>query len=286
MPESKSLQERAHIWRDEFMLVVSLIVFVGIVYALDRALQPVFTPTTLLLTGIFLAIVPAAIWLIFFYNQDRLEPEPKHFVLGVFLLGALLAAAIGVPLVENVYRVAHWLYTDTITTILGGILVVGFTQEFLKYAAVRYSIYHSEEFDEPTDGVIYATAAGLGYATVLNIQFVVSNGGVDLGNGVIRIAVVALAQAAFSSITGYFLGRAKFESEQLWWMPLGITLAAMANGLFTWLRGRVVQTSLTITGAAVQPWLGLALAAIVALAVTGVVLWLVRRGIRSAQAVK
>ena len=102
MPESKPLSERAHIWRDEFLLIVSLIVFVGIVYALDNALQPAFTPSTLLLTGVFLALVPSVIWLMFFYVQDRLEPEPKHFVLGVFAIGALLAAAIGVPLVENV----------------------------------------------------------------------------------------------------------------------------------------------------------------------------------------
>jgi protease PrsW len=286
MPESKPLHERAHIWRDEFLLILSLIVFVGLVYALDRAIKPVFTTSTLLLTGIFLALVPAAIWLVFFYNQDRLEPEPKQYILGVFGLGALLAAALGVPLVENVYRVSHWLYADTVTTILGGILVVGFVQEFLKYAAVRYSIYHSEEFDEPTDGVIYATAAGLGYATVLNIQFVISNGGVDLGTGVIRMAVVALAQASFSGITGYFLGRAKFESEPIWWMPLGITLAAVANGLFNWLRGRVVQGNVSLTGGDVNPWLGLVFAAVVALLVTGVVLWLVRRGISSTQAVK
>src|SRR6266508_228077 len=286
MPESKPLHERAHIWRDEFLLILSLVVFVGLVYALDGAIKPVFTTSTLLLTGIFLALVPAAIWLVFFYNQDRLEPEPKQYILGVFGLGALLAAALGVPLVENVYRVSHWLYADTVTTILGGILVVGFVQEFLKYASVRYSIYHSEEFDEPTDGVIYATAAGLGYATVLNIQFVISNGGVDLGTGVIRMAVVALAQAAFSGITGYFLGRAKFESEPIWWMPLGITLAAVANGLFNWLRGRVVQGNVSLTGGGVNPWLGLVFAAVVALLVTGVVLWLVRRGISSTQAVK
>ncbi|MBI5840517.1 MAG: PrsW family intramembrane metalloprotease [Chloroflexi bacterium] len=286
MPESKPLRERAHIWRDEFLLIASLIVFVGIVYALDNALQPAFTPSTLLLTGVFLALVPSVIWLMFFYVQDRLEPEPKHFVLGVFAIGALLAAAIGMPLVENVYRVSHWLYADTVTTILGGILVVGFVQEFLKYAAVRYSIYHSEEFDEPTDGVIYATAAGLGYAAVLNIQFVVSNGGVDLGAGVIRMAVVALAQASFSGITGYFLGRAKFESEKIWWMPLGITLAAVANGLFNWLRGRVVQTGVSLSGGSVNSWLGLALAAVMALAITGIILGLVRRSIRSAQAAK
>ena len=284
MINSKALHERKHVWRDEFLLIISLIVFVGVVYALDGAIKPVFTTSTLLLTGVFLALVPAAIWLTFFYLQDRLEPEPKGFVLAVFVLGALLAAAIGVPLIENIFRVSHWIYADTATTILGGILVVGFTQEFLKYAAVRFSIYHSEEFDEPTDGVIYAMAAGLGYATVLNIQFVVSNGGVDLGSGVIHIAVVALAQAAFSGITGYFLGRAKFESEPIWWMPLGISLAAIFNGLFNWLRGRVVQTGVSLGGSTSNAWLGFVLAAVIAFATTGLVLWLVHRNTQSMQA--
>ena len=286
MTESKAVHERKHVWRNEFLLIISLIVFVGVVYVLDGALKPVFTTSTLILTGVFLALVPSAIWLVFFYTQDRLEPEPKGYVLGVFALGALFAAAIGVPLVENVFRVSHWIYTNTLATILGGILVVGFTQEFLKYAAVRYSVYHSNEFDEATDGVIYATAAGLGYATVLNIQFVLSNGGVDLGTGVIRMAVVALAQASFSGITGYFLGRAKFESEQIWWMPLGITLAAIFNGLFNWLRGLVSQTNVSLSGASANPWIGLALAAIVAFATTGAVLWLVRRNLNSVQAGK
>lgn len=286
MIESKPIHERKHVWRDEFLLIVGLCVFVGIVYALDNALTPVFTPATLVLTGVFLALVPAVIWLIFFYMQDSAEPEPKGFVMGVFLLGGLLAAAIGIPVVENLFRVSHWIYSGTLTTILGGILVVGFTQEFLKYAAVRYSIYHSDEFDEPTDGVIYATAAGLGYATVLNINFVVSNGGVDLGSGIIRMAVVALAQAAFSGITGYFLGRAKFESEQIWWMPLGITLAATFNGVFNWLLGIVNQPTITLSGSTNNTWMGLALAAVVALATTGVILMLVRRSVRALQAGK
>lgn len=283
MNETKPIHERKHVWRDEFLLVIGLSVFVGMVYVLDNALHPVFTPTTLLLTGVFLALVPAFIWLIFFYMQDSAEPEPKGFVIGVFILGGLLAAAIGIPVVENLFRVSHWIYTNTAATILGGILVVGFTQEFLKYAAVRYSIYHSDEYDEPTDGVVYATAAGLGYATMLNINFVVSNGGVDLGVGIIRMAVVALAHAAFSGITGYFLGRAKFESEQIWWMPLGITLAATFNGLFNWVQGIVTKPNITLSGSTNNHWLGLALAAVVAMVTTGAVLVLVRRNIKSLQ---
>ena len=282
--QQTALHARSHVWRDEFLLIIGLIVFVGIVYALDSVFHTALTGSNLLTAGVIIALVPAFIWLAFFYLQDRLEPEPKQFVLGMFVLGAILAAAIGIPLVEKVFRVSHWLYADTATTLIGGILVVGFTQEFIKYAAVRYTMYHSDEFDEVTDGVVYATAAGLGYATMLNIQFVVSNGGVDLGAGVIRMAIVALAQASFAGITGYFLGRAKFESEPIWWMPLGISLAAVMNGLFNWLRGRVVQSGLSLSGSSVNPWLGLVFAAVVAFVTMGILVMLMRRTLRSAQA--
>lgn len=279
-------RERRGAWRSNLGLILALVVFVGLVYVLDAFLQPVFTPSTLLITGVLLAIVPALIWLAVFYQQDRLEPEPKGYILGVFVLGALLAGAVGMPLVDNFFRVSDWLYTDALTTILGGILVVGFTQEFLKYAAVRYSMYNSAEFDEATDGMIYAMAAGLGYATVLNVLFVIQNGGVDLGAGVLHMAVVALAQASFAGITGYFLGRAKFENEPLWWMPLGITLAAVANGLFNWARGELTRGSLSLSGGASNPWFGLILAAVVAFVCLGAVTWLIHRNVHSALAAK
>ena len=279
-------RERPHTWRNSILLVVVLVVFVGVVYALDKLLHPALTGSTLILAGVLLALVPAFIWLVFFYLQDRLEPEPKGYILAVFLLGALLASAVGIPLVDNFFHVSNWIYADTATTILGSILVVGFIQEFLKYAAVRYSVFPSAEFDEATDGVIYATAAGLGYATVLNIQFVIANGGVALGSSVIRMVVVALAQASFAGITGYFLGRSRFEKKGWWWMPAGLFLAAVGNGLFNWLRGRIVQGGISLSGSSANPWMGLILAAVVALVTLGVTLWLIRRNIRTALAEK
>jgi hypothetical protein len=45
-----------------------------------------------------LALVPAALWLIFFYQQDRLEPEPVGNVVRMFVIGLALAGAIGIPL--------------------------------------------------------------------------------------------------------------------------------------------------------------------------------------------
>ncbi len=258
-------------------LALAMLAFVAIVWGLDRAVKPQFTPASLMLTGVALSLVPALLWLGFFYQQDRHEPEPKGMVLRVFLLGALLAAALDRPLLGGLFRTADWLRASPWTQLLGSILVVGFVREFLKYAAVRYSVYNSTEYDERTDGVIYATAAGLGYATALNIAFVAESGGINLGAGVIRIVVNALAQASFAGVTGYFLGRAKFESEPLWWMPAGLTLAAALNGLFFFTRDQVTRGSVSLSGGAVQPWYGLALAALLALATTGAIAWLVRR---------
>ena len=42
----------------------------------------------LVLAGIVVAIVPALLWLSAFYRQDRIEPEQRQFVVGVFILGA------------------------------------------------------------------------------------------------------------------------------------------------------------------------------------------------------
>jgi len=63
---------------------------VGLVAGIARA-APTLKGTSLIVAGILMALIPALIWLVFFYQQDRLEPEPKGYVLGVFILGAILA---------------------------------------------------------------------------------------------------------------------------------------------------------------------------------------------------
>ena len=141
----------------------------------------------------------------FFYRRDRLEPEPKGMVIGVFVLGGLVAAAVGIPLIEDWFDVGSWLNLSLLTQIAGNILVIGFVQMTLIYLAVRLSVYQSLEFDEWTDGILYGTAAGLGFATVLNINFIVSSGGADLGLGTIRVSATALVRQPRR--TGWLLPR-------------------------------------------------------------------------------
>ncbi len=267
---------RGH-WTASLALILGLAVFVVVameVFSVEpfRSLQG----TGLAVAGGVLALVPALLWLAFFYYQDRLEPEPKGNLALVFV-GALLIASVGQSIIRDLFTVQDWLGESPLVEILGGILVVGFTQEFLKYAVVRYTVYPTPEFDERVDGLIYGTAAGLGYATWLNVDYVLSHGGVALSIAVVTVAVTALAQASFSGIMGYFLGRAKFERGDVLWLPAGLILAAVCNGLFAYGRTRVIGGALTSAGRALNPVYALGLAVVFSIVVVAVLLALVRR---------
>ncbi len=151
-------------WRTHILQILSLLAYVVVVEVLAAAISPNLGSDALLIVGILLAVIPAVIWMGLFYSQDRKEPEPRVFVLAVAVLGALLAGAVGQPLLTLFFRVPAWIGRDALTQVLGSILVVGFTQAFLKYAAIRFSIFYSREFDHRIDGVIYGSAVGLGYA--------------------------------------------------------------------------------------------------------------------------
>lgn len=275
--EAHSYRDRKSMWWASLVGVALTALFVAVVALLARSSQPSLEGTALVVVSVVLALIPAAIWIVVFYLQDSREPEPKQTVLAVFVLSALLARAVGIPLVDDVFHVGTWLTSGPVYHILGAILVIGFVEQFLIYAAVRYSVYPTPEFDERVDGIIYGTAAGLGYASMVNVQYVLGSGGLDLTSGVIRVAVTALALASFGGIGGYFLGRCKFDYEPIWWMPAGLALAAAVNGLFMYLLGEVSTTGIGFQGGGYNPWSGLILGTVVAAVTFAALFYLIRR---------
>lgn len=265
--------------------IALLVGFVVVLYLVDALLQPRLDGDALTLGGLILAIIPAIVWLAFFYRQDRLEPEPRTMVIGVFVLGLLVATAVAIPIVDRVFDVGAWLFTSPLVHLAGGILVVGIVQEGLKYLTLRLSVYGSREFDERTDGIIYGTAVGLGFATALNVAFVVESGGVDLGTGAIRIVLTSLAHASFGGVIGYFMGRQKFEPRPIWWMAAGVAIAASLNGVFFYLRSTVARGMIESPVDAISPWVGLVLAAVLAGSITLALSTLTRRELARATAV-
>ena len=268
---------RAHkiIWKSGGFQIISLVVFVLIVQLIVSLTKAEPASNLLIFWGIIFSLIPAFVWLSFFYQRDRLEPEPKHYVLGVFLLGAFLAYAIGIPLVRQVFKVQNWLYLTNWGYIFGSILIVGVIHQFLIYAAIRYTVYATREFDEWIDGVIYATAAGLGFATVLNIYRVIDMGGAKLVISAIFCVVTSLAYASFASIIGFSLAKVKFrEDYSEWRLMAGIFAAAILNGIFFWVQRAVVIRSMDY-----NPWTSLIAGIFIVLIVYGLVDMLIRRSV-------
>jgi RsiW-degrading membrane proteinase PrsW (M82 family) len=247
-------------WRASLIQIAGMGIFSAVVALIANQFQGQLSQPLLIGLGVFIAIVPSLLWIVFFYQQDHLEPEPKTRVAAVFLVAFALADIVGRRIVYEWFDIASWASFDTTTSLLASILILGFTYQALIYTAVRLVVYASDEFDERMDGIVYGTVAGLGLAALLNLRYILVNGGVALGPGVISTATTALAQASFGGLLGYFMAEAKFEHRPAWWIPLAMTVSAVLNGLLSWLIGEV-----SAQGLGVNPWRSLLMGLLVAL---------------------
>ena len=161
-------------------------------------------------TALLLVVVPAALWLTYIYRQDRVEPEPPGMVLGVFVLGGLLGWAVVLPLAESTFDISQWRYDTPGASWVAALAVLGLLAQLAAYAAVRFTVYLTDEFDEPLDGVVYATAACLGVGTATSLSFVLESDGVLPLAGAALIASTALVHVAAAMPLGLGLSRKRF----------------------------------------------------------------------------
>jgi RsiW-degrading membrane proteinase PrsW (M82 family) len=176
-----------------------------------------------------LAVAPAAFWLWYFYNKDRYEPEPLSWILFVYLLG--IAVTIPVAMIEGVMG-------EFLPGFLIVVMVAPIVEEAGKYLVVRKTVYESGEFDEPVDGIIYAAAAGLGFATLENVIYVFSAFETSLvlalQTGLIRAVISVPGHVLFSAMWGYSLGKARFlpAEKRPVVIAAGLILAMASHALF------------------------------------------------------
>jgi len=262
----------------KFLLIAGLVGFVLIAWLVElvAGLHEAVNLGPLLAAA--MAGIPAVFWLGFFYLMDRHEPEPKQLVVGVCVLGALIAAPLAdfmqSQAVPPVALAVQGLSPFSLDRVLHAVLIAGLAQEMCKYAVVRYTIYMSREFDEPMDGIVYMMACGTGFAVWVNYHRLSDqNHEVYLSIGAAQAVVTTLAHASFAGLLGYVLGRAKFSRRSApvrgVLLMLGLLGAAALNGQFTIVKDWVLQR-----GLAQHPWYGVGYAAISAAALFGVI-WLV-----------
>jgi len=185
---------------------------------------------------LILGFAPGVFWLWYFYHRDKIEPEPQHLVIRTFFMGLLMAipAAIAEIVLTAIAsllfaRTEKWISPQTIG-LFTLVVIAPVVEEYFKYLAARTSVFRHAEFDEPMDGIVYAAAAALGFASIENVGYLFS---AQRENGWVAFEIVFVARALlsvpghvlFSSIWGAALGRAKFIQDQ------GATRRLLFSGL-------------------------------------------------------
>ncbi|MCC7447287.1 MAG: PrsW family intramembrane metalloprotease [Anaerolineae bacterium] len=238
--EKKEVYPYRRVWRSALIEAGVMLALTVAAVLIERFARPQLGDTQRHIAALAFALAPFVLWYVFSYVAERQSPQPRTRLFTVAILGALVANAIGVPLIERVFTVDDWLSTAPGgSRILGYALTAGIVQEFLKYAVVRYSVWPNA-FRIRSDGIAYALAASVGYATVLNVNFAL-NSTASLSMGALRITELALSQMAISTIMGFFLAELKITYRPaIFWLPGSLLLAALLTGFAVTFRGGLV----------------------------------------------
>ncbi len=148
----------------------------------------------------------------------------------VFLYGIIIS--LPVLLLE-----APFIFSELLLAIVAAPII----EEVFKFFTVRYSVYKNREFNEPLDGIIYAAAAALGFASIENTFYLFS----FLNEGVIALTAFFIVRALlsvpghalFSSMWGYALGIAKYlpENRKGHIVLTGVVTAIFFHALYNFL---------------------------------------------------
>jgi protease PrsW len=177
-----------------------------------------------------LAFTPGLFWLWIAYRWDKYQPEPRWLVIRTFLLG--MAVVIPVALIETLMGFAGPGDANASLSSMAyeAFIIAGVTEELAKFLVVYFSIYKNPHFDESTDGIVYASAAALGFASLENLFYMISFGWEVIA---LRAFISTLGHLLFSVIWGYPLALRKIKRQGASaLMVLGLVGAMLAHGFY------------------------------------------------------
>ena len=167
-----------------------------------------------------IAFAPGLFWLWFFVRGRTYRPKPRRLLVYAFVLGMLFTAPAAALEAALLWGTDIRVGASLAAAAAAMLFVVGPVEELSKFMAVRLGPYRSLYFEEPRDGLVYAVAASLGFASVENLVYILSFGPeVMVG----RAPFSTLAHVIFGSFwgvgTGHQGARGKTGARTVagWW---------------------------------------------------------------------
>ncbi|GAA0967735.1 hypothetical protein GCM10009555_012010 [Acrocarpospora macrocephala] len=218
-----------------------------------------------------LAIAPVPLLLAGVLALDRMEPEPRSNLIFAFAWGAGVAVLIAGILnslnliyVEN--RLGDAVTARNYVATIGAPVVEETMKGLVLLGLLRF---RRQELDGPTDGIIYASMVGLGFAMSENVSYYLAaladNGPEGLAATVVLRGVLSpFAHPLFTSMIGIAVAYAALHKGAGWVVLLGWLGAMVLHGLWNGL-------------ASFGGFQGLAVAYLLLMALLVVELWVIVR---------
>src|SRR5215204_333805 len=170
------------------------------------------------LAGLFAAALPVPVYVTLILWLDRYEPEPPWMLAAAFFWGALVAAFFAIVINSLGVAVVHAFSNEATADSYGMIVSAPVVEETAK-ALVLFALFFwkRDEFDNVTDGVVYAAMVGLGFAMTENVKYY---GEAVAGNNALGVFIVRgifspFAHPLFTGMTGVGLGLAAQTGRRL-----------------------------------------------------------------------
>lgn len=174
------------------------------------------------------AAAPGIALLSYIYLKDRYEAEPIAMVSRLFVFGMLSVF----PVIVLQRGMSMWLGTEPFVF---SFVTTASIEEAAKWTVIAVSVFRHAEFDEPYDGIVYATAASLGFATMENLLYALSEP-FSWTTLLIRALLPVSGHALFGIIMGYYFGQAKFvPHERIRSLLYAFVFPMFYHGLFDFL---------------------------------------------------
>lgn len=184
---------------------------------------------------LILGFAPALFWLWYFYLKDRYAPEPRAWILRIFLLGML--STIPIALVEGLIGIVFP------SDVFLAVVVAPVVEEIGKFLVVYWFVFRRPVFDEPVDGIVYAVTAALGFAALENFVYLFAAYSetltLPLELSLLRAVLSVPGHALMSSMWGYALGQSLVTPHPLATRLIyhGLLLAILLHAAFNLLVG-------------------------------------------------
>lgn len=171
-------------------------------------------------------IAPVFALMSFFYLKDRFS-EPISLIVKTFISGAALVFPI--MFIQYAFHAEN--FSDS--NFIQSFLLIGFFEEFFKWFIFIYVIYHHTEFDAHYDGILYAVSISLGFATIENVLYLITNG---IEYAFSRALFPVSSHALFGVIMGYYFGKAKVnKTYKKWNVIIAFVLPFLLHGSYNFI---------------------------------------------------